>query len=264
MTFAKADSEADIDLGHLPEIERAAMRRLREWLAADEWTALPAYGSALPWPMNACILAGVCPDASADQDVRGLAFLAGSIECYGFAGIPKDEDELFALQEMFAQNLRLARALDLPACKPADAIRFAVRAGFKIPWLDAAKADPLCRALLPHEVAGTPPKLATKNASQQAKAEKRWEGDDARRWLDGRGREVFEELRTKGFAGHWKPNGTVNRSSVAREIVEVIRREAPDVVSSDVTIKNRILKWCPEIDSQINSAVSKNAPAQMK
>ena len=77
------------------------MSRLRNWLTCDDrprWSGSPNPNGPLPWSEVVSILAGIDPEASADANVSGLAFLPGALEFYGFnEGFPREPEGLMAL-----------------------------------------------------------------------------------------------------------------------------------------------------------------------
>ncbi|MCC5975441.1 MAG: hypothetical protein JJT81_15525 [Rubellimicrobium sp.] len=143
------------DLAHLPGPERAAMRRLRDWLEMGwreekRWLAVPSPGSILPWPEVVCLMAGLDPGASEGREAERLEFFPGVREAWGLPTISENLALEFALETEIARFGKMISLLEqktgLPAdLSPLDALKAAESAGLSVPWLEAALADPFCR-----------------------------------------------------------------------------------------------------------------------
>jgi hypothetical protein len=236
--------------------EEKAMSRLRNWLVCDDrprlWSGSPNPNGPLPWSEVVCILAGIDPEASADADASGLAFLPGALESYGFKeGFPKDPDELLALNAGVAERIGMLIGFRLTSMSPEDAISKMVKAGFPIPWLPLAMKDPLCE---PHLPKGIPEGYGERRPSkfrlsQKAKQEARLESDDMQVVIRGFGREAFDALRSRGFEGCKAASGRVNVAAVARQVREGIKKGAgtePELWPEPRTLENRVRKWLLE------------------
>ena len=236
--------------------DEKAMSRLRSWLICDDrpgiWSGSPTPNGPLPWSEVVCILAGFDPEASADADASGLAFLPGALESYGFKeGFPKDTVGLMALNAGVAEQTGLLIGFRLTSMSPKDAIGRMVNVGFPIPWLSRAMADPACEPHLPKGIpAGYGERRPSKfSLSQKAKQEARLESDDMQVLIRGAGREAFDSLKAKGFEGFKAVSGRVNVAAVARNMRDAIKEKAngePELWPEARTLENRVRKWLQE------------------
>lgn len=228
------------DLAHLPPKERARMRRLRDWLSRPNWKSTE----------SAMLLAGLDPELSFSE-TEGRWWLPGSDE-----SLHSDE---------IADRLERARGLRLPLLTPEEAIVAALAKKHRIPWLDAARADPDCQSLLPRELQTAPPAERPIQISNRAKARGRWEADDKQVLMKGAGRAEFDRLRAAGFAGCTREDGFPIIIEVARAVLEAIRKIEPDPVLHPVprTAERYVKKWLAEDGPDTAGALSDNAGAYM-
>lgn len=236
--------------------EDKAMERLRNWLICNDrpklWSGRPNPNGALPWSEVVCILAGVDPEASADADASGLAFLPGALESYGIKeGLPRDRVGLMALNAGVAEQIGMLIGFGLSSMPPKDAISRMVQVGFPIPWLRQAMTDHLCE---PHLPKGIPEHYSERrpskfSLSQRAKQAARLAGDDMQALINGIGREEFNAIKSRGFEKCKTASGRVNVTAVAEKIREKIGAEAkgePELVPNPRTLENRVRVWLKE------------------
>lgn len=236
--------------------EEKAMSRLRSWLACDDrprlWSGSPNPNGPLPWSEVVCILAGLDPEASADSDASGLAFLPGALKSYGFKeGFPKDPADLMALNAGVAEHTGMLIGFRLTTMSPEDAVSKMVKARFPIPWLPLAMKDPLCEPHLPKDI---PEEYGERHPSkfslsQKAKQVARLESDDMQVLIRGFGRETFDALRSRDFEGCKAASGRINVSKVARKVREGIMKGAetePELWPVPRTLENRVRRWLRE------------------
>lgn len=215
--------------------EEKAMTRLRNWLIFDDrpqlWSGSRNPNGPLPWSEMVCILAGVDPEASADADAAGLAFLPGALESYGFKdGFPRDPEGLMDLNAGVADTIGVLAGFRLSTMSPQAAITKMINARFPIPWLRQAMADPVCEPHLPKGIpADFGERLQNKfNQAQKAKNAKRLETDDMQVLIRGVGRQTFDALKAEDFAGCRFESGGVNGAEVARRVAAAIQETAKD------------------------------------
>lgn len=233
--------------------EEKAMSRLRNWLICDDrprlWSGSPNPNGPLPWSEVVCILAGLDPEASAAANASGLAFLPGALESYGFnEGLPKDHVSLLALNEGVAEQIGMLTGFRLTTMSPQDAVAKMVKAGFPIPWLRLALADPMCELHLPK---GIPADYGERRPSkfilsQRAKQKARLASDDMQSVIEGVGRATFDALKATDFKGFKDASDDLIVAKVARRLLDAIRQATPDepkLWPAPRTLENRVRKW---------------------
>lgn len=238
------------DLAHLPLKERARLRRLRDWLAADTW--MPSQAMA--------VLCGYDPEVGDNTCAADMAFLPGAHRFYGVPVGASEPDDLRALDAGIEEQQGYIGGLRLTTMPPKEAIAKTVAAKVPIPWIEVARADPRCRKYLPPEALGALGK--NEGASEEktprqiagsANAKARWEPNDTRKLLLGAGRDAFDALQARGFEGierHEKGPwaGRLNRSDLVRAILEAIREAAPDEAElwpDSQAVQRALKEWLP-------------------
>lgn len=145
------------DLAHLPPKKRARLRR--DWLAARTWKPSQAVA----------VLCGYDPEVGRNTCAADMAFLPGADDFYGVPFGAREPDDLRALDAGLEEQHGYIGGLRLTTMKPKEALAKAVAAGVPIPWLDAARADHVCRKYLP---TGIKPRSNRSNSSYSPRLKK--------------------------------------------------------------------------------------------
>jgi hypothetical protein len=235
-------------LDHLSPREAAPLARLRGWLSERVWS---------PSQANA-VLCGYDPEVGLNTSAADMAFLAGAHDFYGVSANASQPDDLRALDAGIEEQLGYIGGLGLTTMPPKDAIAKTVAARVPIPWLIVARADPVCRKLMPPEAlkgsSGEGVDLQKKTPRQiagSANSRLRWGGDDTHKMIVGTGWETFEALRVSGFKGvrrhakgRWKDR--LNQTDIVNEIMREIAAAAPDECDDwpdPQSVKRAVKKW---------------------
>jgi hypothetical protein len=251
-----------LDLSHYAGLEqlspydRARMARLRGWLNADNWDPFESLA----------VLSGYDPDFSYGTSASALSLLPGSNDFYNVPQGSRDPDVLRVLDDGVDEQRRDVRGLRLTTMPPEEAIAFALAKKVRIPWLDAALADPLCRGRLPIELHKGLPAERPIQVANRKKARKRWENDDRQVLMQDAGRPAFERLRAAGFEGCTRRDGSIITISVVRVVLAAIRDtepDHPDLHPAPRTAERYVKKWMTEAQSANAGALSDNAAAHM-
>lgn len=242
-----------------PDVLARQLTVLRYWLSRPAWTPNQA----------ACLLAGVCPIDDFVTDIAFAAYLpVAEVDAYlpgrqewehsSEIGKKITEGRIAQIETSLVQSFSREHVT------PKDFIGLGIRFGFKPPWLEYALNDAACIELLPDDLKGVAVEGGGKNEAQQKKANKRWENDDRRVLLNGRGREEFDKIRHENFRGHTRKSGQVIFASLARAIGEAIKNAAPDEPScwpDPKTITRQVKVWLNDQQADDAGALSENTRA---
>ena len=245
-----------------PEVLERQLAVLKDWLSRSTWTPDQA----------ACLLAGVCPLEGKLSDQGFAAYLpVGSSDKYLPGRMEWQHSPEVGKMITAGRIAELAsffgRTFSAENSSPGDFVVLGVKFGFSPPWLDYALNDPDCAKHLPIEVTKTTPKESRLQTANRKKALKKRDGDDKYKLIVGAGRAEFERLRAIEFHGHTPKEGRVNKSSVARAILDAIQDAATGEPSSLIpnprTVERYVSKWLAEDRSDNAGALSDNAGAQV-
>lgn len=227
-------AEADSELGTRPLLRRQ-LDALADWLAKDHWTL----------PEAAALLVGFVP-LDGDGGARPFGPWLPGREPW-----PQRETWEWAVgREMDDMRQRLATIPNLGFKAPTEIVAFAFKNGIVPPWLDAAKGDLACAALLPANVFESQPEGADERhplrKAQQQRRRDQLAADDKQKLIEGAGRAAFDQIRNADFAGYRKPRGKINVAALARAIREAIEAAAkgePESWPELRTLENRVNEW---------------------
>lgn len=250
-------NEADDIWKPLPEPNPETLRLQMVVLMA--WLQRPAISVS----QAACLLAGVCPPER-DYDDRLIgAYLPGRQEWE----IEPEIGKTLLANEIDELKTLLTEAKTPEVRSLAQFLVLGLELGKRPPWLEYAVKNAECKKLLPQEVTNTLPLERPIQIANREKAFKKRDGDDKYKLTIGAGRDEFERLRDIQFQGHTREDGSPNKSSVARSILDVIREavadESDSLIPSSRTVERYVSKWLSEDSPDSAPAPSDNAGAQV-
>lgn len=208
----------------------------------------------------ACLLVGVLPPEKTDDRAFGAWLPGCEVWEHG------REAWAFKVASDIAHAETVLRDAGPPSGQsPGAYLALGAKLGFTPPWLDVARADPACHALLPPELQTAAPAERPIQTANRAKARKRWSEDDKQALMRGAGRDAFNRLQEGGFKGCTDKNGAPVIIQVALAVLEAIRKEEPnpEFHPSPRTAERRVKEWLAEDRPDTTGALSDSAKAHM-
>lgn len=235
--------------------EERELDRLRDWLSMPNWCLGPGPNMLVGYSEAACLLAGIDPERTMGNFQEGFAwnFLPGALSQFGEDEFPR---ELLSLEANIFEDLGRLSGLKELGAKPVKVIiSHALEAGFFIPWLAAARADPECAKHLPDSAfKGKPPQKVgpagnAVSRSSSKKAKYRWKKDPKTIALNEIGKPMFE----KWFNESEMPKGS--QAGLARKIWEELCKRFPKEEDPRTlrTIASHIREWKRERESKVTT-----------
>ena len=245
----KTDQERyDAVLGVVSSERGVGMDLLREWLSRKFWRFNAGDHQFDGISEGLCLLAGIDPEKSMITDMEyGPKFLPGAPEFYECEMITaEDQGQLKIAIDRQVDELR---SLGLTGrVRLRKVLELCFKNELHPPWLHAANDDFECAKMLPFDLITNPEfKARIRQGASSRGGQARASKNAKTQLLQKQGKEEFERLSTKDFAGlRVKTTNRVNAVEVAHKIYEFLGEhvgERDEILPDLLTVQSNVRIW---------------------